>query len=181
MRLNRSKRRRSGATTVEFALVSILLFTMLFGILEYARFLFIHHMTTNAARDGARFAVVHTGGGTMPNESATISTADVISVVTTGNFAGNTDPTIRYGAGMCGLEGNLVGYNVAVYAIPDASLYLSTPDIDPAGKPAWNSSAFQQKIAVQLTGTYYPVVPGLIGLSSSIPFKVTVILGSEAN
>ena len=136
MLVRRSSKRRSGATTVEFAMVSVLLFTMLFGILEYARFLFVIHMTTNAARDGARFAVVHTGGGTMPNEPATIATADVISVVTTGNFPGNTDPTIRYGAGMCSFQSNLVGYDVQVYAIPDASLYLPTPDIDPAGKPA---------------------------------------------
>ncbi|HKA05712.1 MAG TPA: TadE family protein, partial [Gemmataceae bacterium] len=57
-------RQRGGATTVEFAFVAILLFMMLFAIFEYGRFLFMYHVTTNAARDAARFAVVHTNGGT---------------------------------------------------------------------------------------------------------------------
>ena len=62
MRVPSSNRRRSGATSVEFAFVAILLFMLLFGIFEYGRFLFVYHMTTNAARDAARFAVVRTGG-----------------------------------------------------------------------------------------------------------------------
>ena len=52
---------------------SILLFMMLFGIFEYGRFLFMYHLTNNAARDAARFAVVHTGGATMAGDPATIT------------------------------------------------------------------------------------------------------------
>ena len=50
------------------AFVSILLFMMLFGILEYCRLLYVLHLASNAARDAARFAAVHTGGPTMPSD-----------------------------------------------------------------------------------------------------------------
>lgn len=176
MRLSQANPKRGGATTVEFAFVSILLFLMLFGIFEYGRFLFVYHLTTNAARDAARFAVVHTSGGTMPGEPATVTTADVQEVWRTGTFNGKT-----YGSGMCGMENQITGYTVNVFAVPDSSLYASPPDLDPAGKPAWTAAAFHQQIAVQITGSYKPVVPNLIGMSSTVPFTVTVLMGSEAN
>lgn len=169
-------RKRSGATTVEFAVVALLVFVLMFGIFEYARFLFVHHVTTNAARDAARFAVVRTGGGTMPGEPATVSTADVQEVWRTGMFNGN-----RYGTGMCGMENQISSYAVNVFAVPDSSLYATPPDLNPAGKPAWNSAGFHQQIVVQVTGTYKPAFTGLIGLGSSFPITVNVLMSSEGN
>lgn len=60
----RARRRlvRSGQSLVEFALISLLFFTMFFGIVEMGWFLFNYHEVNNAAREGARYAVVH---GTM--------------------------------------------------------------------------------------------------------------------
>jgi Flp pilus assembly protein TadG len=176
MRLSKSKCDRSGATTVEFAFIALLLFTLLFGIFEYARYLFVYHMATNAARDAARFAVVHTSGGTMPGEPATVTTADVQEVWRSGMFNNK-----MYGSGMVGMENQISGYTVNVFAVPDASLYATPPDVNPAGKPAWNSAGFHQQIAVQVTGTYQPVIPNLIGLNSDVPFSVTVLVASEAN
>ncbi len=176
MRISRAKARRSGATTVEFAFVAILLFMMLFGIFEYGRFLFVYHMTTNAARDAARFAVVHTNGGTMSGEPTTITTADVQEVWRTGIFNNKV-----YGSGMCGMEHQISGYAVNVFAVPDASLYSSPPDLAAAGKPDWTTATFHQQIAVQITGFYKPVVPNLLGMNSNVPFTVTVLMGSEAN
>lgn len=176
MTLHQRNRKRNGATTVEFAMVSILLFVLLFGILEYARFLFMYHLTMNAARDGARFACVHTGGGTMSGEPATITVDDVKEIVRTGMFNSN-----RYGTGMCGMEGQLEGYTCDVYSVTTAQLTATPPNLDPLGKPAWNAAGFQEKIVVRVSGTYRPVVPSLIGLSSTIPFTVTVLMSSEAN
>ena len=176
MRIHPSSRKRGGATTVEFSFVAILLFLMLFGIFEYGRFLFVYHLTVNAARDAARFAVVHTGGGTMPGEPASITTADVIEVWKSGSFNGQS-----YGTGMCGMENQITGYVVDVWAIPDTALYASPQDLDPTSKPAWNTATFHQQIAIRITGTYKPVVPNLIGLSSNVPFTVIVLMSSEAN
>jgi hypothetical protein len=185
MRLHRSDR-RGGATTVEFAFIAILLFMLLFGIFEYGRFLFIHHLASNAAREGVRFAVVHTGGGStviMPNgkvisEPVTITEDNIKEVVTKGS---TFTPAINYGKGMCGMEGNIIGYNVEAYAIPNADLFATPPRIDSAGKPSWDSAGFNQKVAVQITGSYRPVLPSLLHMKSAIPFKVTALYGSEAN
>lgn len=174
MILQHSKQKRSGATTVEFAFVALLLFTMLFAIFEYGRFLFMYHLATNAARDGARFACVHTNGGTMAGEPATITVNDIREVVRTGLFNGN-----RYGTGMAGMEGQIVGYTCDAYSLSTSQLIAL--DLDPAGKTAWDAAPFHEKIAVRITGTYRPVIPDLIGLSSDIPFTVTVLMSSEAN
>ena len=184
MLIHRKGRRRDGATTVEFAFVAILLFLMLFGIFEYGRFLFVYHTATNAARDAARFAVVRTSGGitlteadgTTISEPAAVTDADVAEVWRTGTFNGRA-----FGTGMLGLEHNIEGRKVSVFAVPDADLYASPPNLDPTGKPAWATADFHQQIAVQVSGTYRPVVPNLIGLSADVPFNVTVLMGSEAN
>lgn len=176
MRMQSRRQGRRGATIVEFVFVAVLLFMMLFGILEYARFLFLYHLTNNAARDAARFASVHTGGGTMPGEPANITADDVKLVWRTGVF-NNT----HYGVGMVGMENQITGWAVDVFAVPDADLYAPTPNLDPVGKPVWNTATFHQQIAVRVNGTYRPVLPNLIGLSSDIPFTVVVLVSSEAN
>ncbi|MEX2425777.1 MAG: TadE family protein [Thermomicrobiaceae bacterium] len=59
---------------VEFALVSPLLFLMLFGVMEGGWLLFHNHQVSNAAREGARFAVVN---GAMSGTLATEATVTV--------------------------------------------------------------------------------------------------------
>src|SRR6476619_2177365 len=95
---------RRGATAVEFGFVSILLFMALFGIFEYCRLLYVLHVANNAARDAARFAVVHTqGGGAMPGEPTTISYADLDQLVRTGTTTGG----YAAGSGMGGMDKSL--------------------------------------------------------------------------
>jgi Flp pilus assembly protein TadG len=53
-------RSRSGAAVVEAAFVLSAFLLILFGIIEYCRLLFLQQLITNAAREGARFAVVNT-------------------------------------------------------------------------------------------------------------------------
>jgi Flp pilus assembly protein TadG len=55
---------RSGAAAVEFALVLPLLVLILFGIVEFAAAWHARQLITNAAREGARVAVV--GNAMMP-------------------------------------------------------------------------------------------------------------------
>lgn len=47
-----------GVAAVEFALVAVILFTVLFGITEFGRVLFMMNTTAEATRLGARLAVV---------------------------------------------------------------------------------------------------------------------------
>ena len=47
-----------GSALVEQAIVLILLLTILFGIMDFARFLYTYHFVSEAAREGTRYAVV---------------------------------------------------------------------------------------------------------------------------
>jgi hypothetical protein len=48
-----------GQSLVEFALVSVLLFTLMFGIIEMGRFMFIFSQVASASQEGTRYAVSH--------------------------------------------------------------------------------------------------------------------------
>ena len=52
-------KQQQGQGMVEFALVAPILFFMLFAVMEGGWLLFHNHQVSNAAREGARFAVVN--------------------------------------------------------------------------------------------------------------------------
>jgi Flp pilus assembly protein TadG len=52
------KFRVSGSTAVEFALILVILWMFLFGILDFTRMLFIWGAANEASRDGARYAAI---------------------------------------------------------------------------------------------------------------------------
>ncbi len=54
------RRQRPGAYAVEFAVVAVILFLFIFGIIEYSRLIMIRQVMDNAVREGARYSVVHT-------------------------------------------------------------------------------------------------------------------------
>jgi Flp pilus assembly protein TadG len=177
MILHKSNRqRRRGAAVVEMAIVCILLFMFLFAILEYCRLLFMLHLANNAARDAARFAVVHTSGGTMPGEPATISQTDIESIVKTGQLGATT-----YGTGLCGMDANIENMVIDVFTVDPVAYGQNPTVVQPLSGSTWNSASFGQKIAVRITGDYRPITPGLMFMASTVPFKVTVLVSSEAN
>jgi hypothetical protein len=52
------RRRRRGATLVEFALVVPVLFLLIFGTFEFGRLMMVQQIMTNAAREGARRGIL---------------------------------------------------------------------------------------------------------------------------
>lgn len=146
MKQPRSIRRRSGLTIVETAIVISLCVLILFGIFEYGRFVMARQVIQNAAREGARLAVVSTN---------TLTTADIQNTVT------------NYLAGQ-----QLSGVTINVYwADPDTGV----------NRGAWTDASFGQGIAVQVSGSYQPVLPSLLYLPASIPIQVRAVMYSEAN
>ena len=143
--------RRSATTMVEFAFIAIICFMVLFGIFEYARFVFLLQVTDAAAREGARFAAAHTGDGT--------TTQDVVNQV---NYY------------MSGRSSELQNYNVSVTCVDPTTG-------NQVANTTWNNAAFGQVIAVTITGNYSPILPGLLLTSSPIPITRTVVMNSEAN
>ncbi len=78
----KSSRRRlgdSGQAMVESALVFGLFLTMLVGMLEIGRTVWIYETLTHAARSGARFAMLH--GATNPHGGETTPNSSVEAVV----------------------------------------------------------------------------------------------------
>jgi Flp pilus assembly protein TadG len=47
-----------GGPTVEFAMVIMVFLTMVFGLVDFGRALYVYHYVSYAARDGVRFAIV---------------------------------------------------------------------------------------------------------------------------
>ena len=167
---------RSAATTVEMGVVSILLFMMLFGIFEYCRLLYFMHIANNSARDTARFAVVHTNGGTMPGEPTSITAADLEAIVRTGKLG-----TTTIGSGLGGMDRSFDNLTVEIFAVDPDGLAQTPPVVQASPGMAWNNAPFSRKIAVRITGDFKPMLPPLLFMDSTVPVQITVMSSSEAN
>jgi len=74
-----------GSTLVEFAIAITVFVTAMFGVLEFGRLLWVHNALTDAARRGARYAVMH---------SASDETS-VKNIVVYGDAAGSGQPMVN--------------------------------------------------------------------------------------
>ena len=59
MRCKVSKKSERGTALVEFAIGATVFFTVMFAVVEFGRMLYVHNALSDAARRGARYAVVH--------------------------------------------------------------------------------------------------------------------------
>lgn len=67
-----SRHGESGSTMVEFALVVMILMTMMLGAVEFGRALYAYHFVSHAARQAARWAAVN--GSTCASDTSTSDT-----------------------------------------------------------------------------------------------------------
>jgi Flp pilus assembly protein TadG len=164
-----SRRRRGGATVVEAALVMSVFLMFLFGIFEYCRYLLMLQVTTNAARDGARYAVVNVDKPSTFDETDYIDgTRTYVSIKSFVNTK------------MANVTRQIDGYTVSVFPCDMAQLLLTPPVVAPkAGYTRWNEAQFSDRIAVRITGTYTPFLPNLLQMNSSIPVNIAVTMSSE--
>jgi Flp pilus assembly protein TadG len=73
-----------GTTMVEFAIALTVFLTAMFAVLEFGRVLWVHNALTDAARRGARYAVLHSA-----------SDVDAVkNVVVYGDPAGGAQPVV---------------------------------------------------------------------------------------
>jgi hypothetical protein len=59
MRRDYYRQDERGTTVAEFAMVALLFFSLIFGIIEFGRMLYTHNALADATRRGARYAVLH--------------------------------------------------------------------------------------------------------------------------
>jgi Flp pilus assembly protein TadG len=91
------RRNRKGAAAVEFALIAPVFFLMVFGMIEFGRAIMVEQVITNAAREGARLAVLDGSTATNVRTQVTsyLSSASISGATITLN---PTDPsTAAYG------------------------------------------------------------------------------------
>lgn len=79
------KHNQRGATLVEFSIAATVFLTVMFAAMEFGRALWTHNALADAARRGARYAVVHGQG----------DEGDVKNVVVYGDPAGGTKPLVN--------------------------------------------------------------------------------------
>ena len=100
MKNTRAKHLRRGAALVEMALVLPIFLMVVLGIVEFGRAMMVSQLVTNAAREGARLAIV--GGSTNSDvqnainsflaESVNVGSGDVTTTITITPASGNPNP-----------------------------------------------------------------------------------------
>jgi len=148
------RHQRRGASLVEFAFVVPVFLLLIFGILEYARFFYTVQVMNNAAREGARYAVVNTN---------TASTANVQTYV--DNYLS--------GVGYS----QLAGYN----STTNISVYEADPTTGANTSLAWQSNGWGTAVGVSVSGTYKPILPGFLFLPGSVTINASCVMTTEAN
>jgi Flp pilus assembly protein TadG len=79
------RRNERGSTLVEFAIGVTVFVTAMFAVLEFGRALWVHNALSDAARRGARYAVLHSSA----------SADEVKNVVVYGDPAGTGNPMLE--------------------------------------------------------------------------------------
>jgi Flp pilus assembly protein TadG len=83
-----------GSTILEFAIIGLLVLTIMFGVIESARLMLAYSSLAEATRLGARYAIVHGASGPADNP------ADVVAVITKltsdAGLRGAQPPVVHY-------------------------------------------------------------------------------------
>ena len=187
----RRSQRRRGTTLVEVAVVLTLFLLFLFGIFEYCRFMLVLQVSTNAARDAARYAVVSSSdslswtstvhpGPRFTFEPAFDSTRPMFQVPILETYVSDR---------MAYVKPMITGFQVRVYPADSNALYsdpvVIRPKVQTVGLGQWNKAAFTERIAIQIAGFYVPILPTLVNpngfLMRDAPITVNTVclMGSE--
>lgn len=73
-----------GATLVEYSIAVMVFMIAMFAVIEFGRAIWVHNALSDAARRGARYAVLHSAN----------DAAEVRNVVVYGDPAGGSQPTV---------------------------------------------------------------------------------------
>jgi Flp pilus assembly protein TadG len=137
-----------GATLVEVALCSVILFAFVFGIMDMSLAIYGYHFISDAAREGTRYAIVRgwdapsvagTACASYTSSACTVSSAQIQQYVKSFSFPGVSEGLMTvtpswstYPGGVactppsatCNIPGNLVTVHVQ-YAFPIAIPFMT--------------------------------------------------------
>jgi hypothetical protein len=134
-----SRRRRParsrGQALAEFALVAPIFFLMLFALLDFGRYVYYVQILNNAAREGARYAIVHGGRSLNPSGPPAPGT-------TSGDVAGNN---------------GVIGNSTVLSIVPTWWDTVTQPD--PAATSGNGSNDRENVVQVIVTYQFQSVIP----------------------
>jgi hypothetical protein len=168
VRARRSTRSATGRTRgqalVEFALVAPFFFILLFSIVEFGRAIYYIQILNSAAREGARYAIVHGNEATLqsgpPPGYPLVSNADPL--------AANVKQTVRsYAIGVLGGTGTADFVVTVCYVRPGAP--YDCPDNNAGGDMGSGNNGRSnppQNVTVKVKYQYRPVISGFVPLPS---------------
>jgi Flp pilus assembly protein TadG len=148
------QQRRRGATAVEAALVLPIVIVFLFGILEYGRYVMTLQVLTNAAREGAHYALTHTQPVTISGVTYNNTTSDVTNIINKA-LGGQV----------------LTGQVVQIYAADSVGNNVGS----------WTATQVGQSVCVRITGNYRVILGNMLHLPTNIPIVAQAVMRSESN
>ncbi|MFL5733931.1 MAG: TadE/TadG family type IV pilus assembly protein [Chloroflexia bacterium] len=162
---DRTRNGRSGQSLVEFALVGVILFSFLLGIIDAGRLLFTYSVVSNAAQEGTHYGVIRPRDVLGPTDATAVAanltrtpTADrhsylqpqVVATDTACNIVGKTRESIY---GLTAANVNVAAWyddgSGTPYAVPTSS---ATPYLDIAAVPG-------NRVVVEATYHFDFIVP----------------------
>jgi len=147
IRIRNFNKDEKGSTLVEYAIGASVFLMAVFAVLEFGRALWAHNALTDAARQGARYAVLNTAGGTEDTH--------IKNLVVYGNIDGGTTPIVP----------NLSTSNVQISRSGDFSVNSGTATVKITGYqfqfvlPFLPSSINMPEYSTTLTGESAGLIP----------------------
>jgi Flp pilus assembly protein TadG len=149
-----SVQRRRGAVLMEAALVLPFCLMFILGLFEYARYVMFLQILNNAAREGARYAVMHVNAVTIDGTTYGNATSDVTTIVS------------QVLAGQ-----QLTSQTTQVYLSDSLGNNTGT----------WQNAQTGESVSVQITGNYKLVTPSLLYAGSTFPVTTRTTMRVESN
>ncbi len=131
---------------VEFALVAPLLFLLMLGTIEAGRFIFFYEVLNNAAREGARYAIVHGADSVCPSGPPPVGKTNPCDP--TGIYVKSA---VQQAALNLAGQGELIAYD-PVWTSP------SSPGNPVPGSPSTGTNGRGEYVTVFVDFTFKPLI-----------------------
>ena len=147
---------------VEFALVAPLFFLLLFSIIEFGRAVYYIQMLNNAAREGARYAIVHGGPGWKTGcESGPFPATPVYQDAISCDPNGDNVVAATKAAAIAIIDAAANDFQVDVlWCANDGDI------VDCPGTHGDGDNGRNQTVKVLVTYTFQPMIAGVVPLPS---------------
>jgi Flp pilus assembly protein TadG len=156
-RIGARRRRPIGQAMVEFALIAPLFFFLLFSIIEFGRAVYYIQMLNNAAREGARYAIVH-GSRSLAN-SGPLPAADIADGKTPADPTGSKVVAATKAAAIAIIDSTANSFAVDVrWCANDGNI------ADCPGTYGDGDNGRNQTVKVTISYTFQPMIAGVVPL-----------------